>query len=226
MRLKSFAVDCNGDARGLRHIDIVLHIPLWLIKPIVFFVLLYRRLRYGYAFRKIRLTQGKFAIVDPDDYQRLSKHKWQYNPKQKHNGYAQRAKQVCGKGKTVGMHREVIKVDYSMVVDHINGNGLDNRKANLRGATIMQNCWNRRTRRGSNHFKGVTWGKEAKKWRVIVTCAGKQIQLGFFEDEIEAAKAHDLAAKKYHGEFAVLNFPAYGGGTKVFSRKGSFQAVR
>ncbi len=183
-----------------------MHIPDGVIKPLIAAVLLYRRLRYGYAFRLIPLTRGKFAIVDPDDYDRLNSHKWLYNPKTEFNGYAQRTKQVNGKSKTIAMHQAVCTAPAGMVIDHINRNGLDNRKANLRPATAMQNSWNRRSRRGKNRFKGVTWEKQMKKWRVIVTRDGKQIQLGFFDDEIEAAKAHDKAAKKYHGQFAMLNF--------------------
>ena len=102
------------------------------------------------------------------------------------------------------MHREIIKVPDNLVVDHINHNGLDNRKANLRPATKAQNAWNRKIHTGK--FKGVTWSKGRKKWFVRLRCAGKRISIGFFDDQIEAAKAYDEAAKKYRGQFAVLNF--------------------
>ena len=93
-----------------------------------------------------------------------------------------------------------------MVVDHINRNSLDNRKANLRPVTAMQNTWNTKRKGGTSRFKGVTWNKREKKWKVQLAHKWKSIHLGLFTDEIEAAKTYDEAAKKYRGEFAVLNF--------------------
>jgi len=102
------------------------------------------------------------------------------------------------------MHREIIKVGNDMVADHINHKGLDNRKANLRAATIAQNAWNRQRKRSG--FMGVVWNKQMRKWRVNISHEGTCRHIGYFDDEVEAAKAHDRAAKKYHGEFASLNF--------------------
>lgn len=168
-------------------------------------MLLYRRIRYGYAFRKIPLTKGKFAIVDPEDYERLSKYKWRVCIK-RHTYYVQRAIKTRGKWTSVMMHRDIIKVGPGMVVDHINHNGADNRKANLRAAMIEQNAWNRRRKKDS--FTGVSWNKKNKKWRAAVSHNGISEYISYFESEIEAAKAYDRAALKHRGEFAVLNFQA------------------
>jgi hypothetical protein len=93
-----------------------------------------------------------------------------------------------------------------MIVDHINRNGLDNRKANLRLATISENCRNRGIRKGaSSKFKGVHWCNTRKKWLVGIKLNGHRKHLGSFDNEIKAAKAYDEAAKKYHGQFATLN---------------------
>ncbi|KPL25465.1 MAG: hypothetical protein AMJ75_01080 [Phycisphaerae bacterium SM1_79] len=107
------------------------------------------------------------------------------------------------------MHRQILKVPDHMFVDHINHNGLDNRKANLRPATRTQNNRNRRKVHKANFhskYKGLTWYKREKRWAVRIMADGNSKFIGYFQNEIEAAKAYDTAAKKYHGEFAVLNF--------------------
>jgi hypothetical protein len=197
---------------GAGHIETItltftltLNIPDLLSAPAVFLLLLYRRLRYGCAFRRIPLTQGKFAIVDPDDYHRLRKYKWQLQ-RSPSNFYAKRAIRERSKYILVLMHREILKVADNLVVDHINHNGLDTRKANLRPATQLQNTWNNLRRRGKNRFRGVFWDKGEKKWQARLAYDYKKIHLGFFDDDVEAAKAYDEAAKKLRGEFAVLNF--------------------
>jgi len=172
-------------------------------------VLWYRRLRYGYPFRRIRLSQGKYAIVDPDDYERLNKHKW-YAGKHSNLFYAMRG-QWSGKLKkrlTIMMHRVVIDVPEGMVIDHINHNGLDNRKANLRIATQADNSRNaRHTKRGTSSYRGVWYNKKKNRWRAMIGINNKRKHIGYFHNEIDAAKAYDEAAKRYHKDFAVLNFP-------------------
>jgi hypothetical protein len=171
-------------------------------------VLLYRRVRYGYAFRRIPLTQGKYAIVDPEDYERLSKHKWHAN-KAKNTYYAIRRVHVgFNKWKHIKMHREVLNPPDHLFADHINHNGLDNRIANLRAATHRQNAYNRIHFRKyqSSKYKGVSFNNRKKKWIAQIRFNSKHKFIGYFDNEIEAAKAYDKAAKQFHGEFAVLNF--------------------
>jgi len=175
-------------------------------------VLLYRRLRYGCSFRRIRLSQGKYAIVDPDDYPRLSKHRW-HAAKHARSFYAMRT-QWSGKLKrtlTIMMHREIIDVPDGFVADHINHNGLDNRKANLRIATPADNARNARYPKinTSSKYRGVWYNPKKKKWRATIGINNKRKQVGYFNKEIDAARAYDEAAKKYHREFAVLNFPEF-----------------
>jgi len=112
------------------------------------------------------------------------------------------------KRKNAYMHHMVIDIPAGMYCDHINHNGLDNRKANLRPATNTQNVWHRRKfrRPSRSKYKGVDWAKDMKRWRVRITVNGKRMYLGSFKNEVEAAKAYDIAAKKYHGDFAALNF--------------------
>jgi hypothetical protein len=196
-------------------IQVVIDIPPWLELLIVMPVLLYRRIRYGYPFRRIPLTQGKFAIVDPADYYRLAKFKWRLcRTKGKNVLYAERSirlpessrKRGSGRYSRILMHRQLIHVPDGYVIDHINGNGLDNRRANLRLATVAQNAWNSKKRNPRSGYKGVWFAKDKHLWRAAIVCNRKRIHLGYFKNKIAAAHAYDNAAKKYHGDFASLNF--------------------
>ena len=125
--------------------------------------------------------------------------------------YAARAiKAIDGKLHPRPMHRQILKVPDSLFVDHINHDGLDNRRANLRPATFTQNIRNRakfNNRTYASKFKGIVWHPYRKRWQVKIRVNHKPIFLGSFHDEVEAAKAYDRAAEKYHGDFASLNFP-------------------
>jgi hypothetical protein len=171
-------------------------------------LLLGRRIKYGYTFRRIPLSRGKYAIVDARDYESLSRYKW-YLHVSMGTCYAVRNVKRNGKMGHLWMHRVIMNAPEELVVDHINHNGLDNRRVNLRLATHKQNKWNSRKgkTRGKSRYKGVGWDRRSRKWRAVLCVNGKKQSLGYYEDEIEAAKACDRAARKYKGEFAVLNFP-------------------
>jgi hypothetical protein len=173
------------------------------------FVLLARRIRYGYSFRRIRLTRREFAIVDAGDYHRLARYKWHAMKGAKTFYAARWGPRADGrKRKFYQMHREIVHIPPGMVCDHINGNGLDNRKANVRAVTLAQNRWNSPKSRAKSRskFKGLAWDKKDKRWEVRISVNGRRIYIGRFKDELQAAKAYDKAASKYHGRFASLNF--------------------
>jgi len=110
-------------------------------------------------------------------------------------------------GKNTAMHRFIMKPPDDLVVDHIDGNGLNNTRANLRICTYQQNIFNRKGWGKDSKYKGVSWDKRSKKWRAKIRYNSKDKHLGVFEDEIEAAKEYDKEAAKLFGEFAYLNFP-------------------
>jgi hypothetical protein len=188
-----------------------IHIFKWLKRMAVRLVLLYRRARYGYAFRRIRLAQPRYAIVDPEDYERLSKYEWEARRARNSPFYAARQAMhpATKKFTLIFMHRQIIEVADGLLVDHINHNSVDNRKANLRPATQTQSNRNRRKFSGpsKSKYKGVYWKPHIKKWVAQIGVNRKVIHLGCFKKEKDAAKAYDQAAKIYHKEFAALNFP-------------------
>jgi hypothetical protein len=166
-------------------------------------ILLYcKKIRYDHEFRCIKLTKGKYAIVSLEDFDQLNRNKWSVKISGS-NSYAFRMEN----GKAVYMHNQVAQPPPDKIVDHDDHNGLNNSRINLRLATLSQNNCNRRKKTGcSSRYKGVC-RKKNDKWRARITSSKKRILLGDFDNEIDAAKAYDQAARLYHDKFAVLNFP-------------------
>jgi hypothetical protein len=166
-------------------------------------LLLWRRLIAGYPYRRIPLTQGRFACVDPEDYAALARYKWCAS-RQSNTFYAVRSEG----GKQLRMHRVIMNAPDGLVVDHINHDGENNLKRNLRLCTKQQNARNQRPHKnGSSQFAGICWHKSERKWYARITDHGRQRSLGLFADERAAARARDDAAAALWGPFAHLNFP-------------------
>lgn len=160
--------------------------------------------------KEILLTHGISAIVDDEDWSSLVNHKW-YARKHRNTWYAARNEYLGhNRWRYVTMHRLIIAAAPGQQVDHIDGNGLNNTRANLRFCDGTQNACNRKRGWGRSHFKGVSWHSQSGKWRSEATLKGKHFFLGMFEDETEAARAYDRAAIRLFGEFAHPNFPMDG----------------
>jgi hypothetical protein len=149
--------------------------------------------------RLIPLGDGFYAYVDAPDYEWLSRYTWHME-----NGYPSRRE----KGKRIYMHRQIMQAPRNMVVDHIDGNRTNASRFNLRVCTPGENHRNQRKQAGSrSRFKGVFYDKRLGKWFARCGVRGQVYWLGYFDEEIEAARAYDRKALEVFGEFAHLNFP-------------------
>ena len=159
--------------------------------------------------QQIPLANNKgFALVDDDFYSMFCRLKW-YKSKQ---GYAMTAFWEDGKSHNFSMHRMIMQVKgheiKGMSIDHINHNPLDNRIDNLRVCTQSQNAANGRKSKDIktySQYKGVSFRKDNGRWIATIRVKRKQIHLGYFDTEVEAAAAYNQAALKHFGEFAYLN---------------------
>ncbi len=160
--------------------------------------------------REIQLTHGHVALVDDEDFEVVNQFIW-YPRKGVSTIYARANDYENKKQRRVDMHRLVMNAQPGQVVDHINCNGLDNRKENLRICTHTQNQWNQNkqiTWEGkpcSSKYRGVSWKKQNKKWSAVISYNGKQFWIGVFNKEDDAALAYNKKAKELYGEYAQFN---------------------
>jgi hypothetical protein len=150
--------------------------------------------------REIRLLRGQVTLVDDEDYEALQGYRWRCST----HGYAVRSENVDGYERVVTMHRQILDAPRGLVVDHIDGNRLNNTRANLRLATQQQNLRNRGVFRNNQvKIKGVT--AQHGKWHARLQFDRQLLHLGFYDDPQLAALAYDAAARLLFGPFAQLN---------------------
>jgi hypothetical protein len=153
--------------------------------------------------KEIKFSNGNITIVDDEDYEKFSSYKYYENDK----GYAQRSYGPRSAKKHALLHREIMNAPKGLFVDHINHNKLDNRKSNLRLVTNQQNRFNSNKMKiaKTSKYKGVCLIKKANLWKALIRFNGKDKIIGRFESEETAAVAYNIYAKKYFGEYALLN---------------------
>jgi hypothetical protein len=151
----------------------------------------------------IKLTNGGEAFVDDEDFERLSKYTW----RRKDDGRTSYAKAYGGGGRknriTLLMHRKLMEVPRGVVIDHVDGNGLNNQKNNLRVCTCEQNHWNRHRLNSNNTsgYRGVSWDKKTNKWLVRVGYDGKRVYGGLFENRDSAVVVYKKITSELYGEY-------------------------
>lgn len=160
--------------------------------------------------KQIELTKGYVATVDDADFEQVSQYRWVALVVRNVVYAVRRFKRHDGKWGTEYLHRFLMAPPGGMVVDHINHDGLNNQRSNLRLATTAQNSRNvRKPVTNTSGYKGVHWigwGSSAGKWCASVVAGGRKTTVGYYSCPIEAARAYDKAALELHGEFAVINF--------------------
>ena len=154
--------------------------------------------------KQIPLSQGKFALVDDEDYERVNQYKWCISS----NGYAvTNYRDSNGKRKAMKMHRFILNLNKGdSLVDHRDTIRINNQKYNLRVASFVENLRNQKINKNNKSgFKGVRLHKPSSLYIAQIGINGKQKHIGYFKCPVEAAKAYNEAAIKYFGEFAQLN---------------------
>lgn len=160
---------------------------------------------------RVPLTDGVFALVDEEDAPLVGRLNWRLFQPRPGAFYAMARGHVSsGGGRGSLMHRLILGAPLRALVDHINGDGLDNRRSNLRLASPSQNGANQLSRTGSSRFKGVSWSRRDQNWAAFIHVDRRTRPLGRYSSEEEAAKAYDAAAREAFGRFAAVNFPRAG----------------
>jgi hypothetical protein len=161
---------------------------------------------YGALMREIVLVNGNKAFIDDEDYEKTTGYKW-YLLKYGNNQYAIGYKYDGGNQTACLLHRLIMPVNEKDVIDHIDFNGLNNCKSNLRVVSNYENSWHHRlSKNNTSGYRGVSWDKSKGKYRATLRRYGEYFHLGNFSDAVEAARAYDEAAEKMFGVFAVKNF--------------------
>ena len=162
----------------------------------------------GASMAEVALRNGGVALVDDEDFARVSQWVWSAQPIHKMPGALcarGSVRDALGRVAPVSMHRFILDAPNGLTVDHIDHDCLNNRRSNLRLATVGENNRNRRTRRGASGFRGVIWDQQ--RWCAAIYHEGRRINIGRFANLEDAARARDKRARELHGEFAILNFP-------------------
>lgn len=153
------------------------------------------------------MSRGLVAFVDDGDLALVSRFSWSSRP-DRHTVYARRSIRLPD-GRKIDQTMHQLLTGWART-DHLNGNGLDNQRANLREATATQNMRNARKVKGHSRYKGIYLEWSTGLWRARIGVDYRQIHLGRYASELAAAVAYDCAARELFGDFAALNFPASG----------------
>jgi hypothetical protein len=157
--------------------------------------------------KEIPLTKGKVALVDDDVFEFLNQWKWFYSKgPEDRTGYAIRFDKNGKHNKSISMHRVIMNTPPNLEVDHRDRDGCNNQRLNMRNCSHFQNVRNRSIQKdNSSGYKGVSWDKKCKKWRVQIRIDGRKVWLGLFSSIQDASRIYDQAAIRFHGEFANIN---------------------